>query len=149
MSGIVSSLTITDASDDDIETLVVLWTRCGLTRPWNDPRADIALARRGPNATVLIGRDADGIVASVMVGHDGHRGWFYYLAVEPAQQGRGHGRAITAAAEQWLVARGIAKVMLMVREDNTAVHDFYRALGYADQPRTIFAKWLDGRAPTP
>lgn len=142
-------LAIADATDGDIDAIVSLWTRCGLTRPWNDPRGDIARARGGPNATVLVGRENETIIASVMVGHDGHRGWFYYLAVDPAQQGRGHGRAMTQAAERWLAARGIEKVMLMVREDNDAVHAFYRALGCFDQPRTIFAKWLDGRPPTP
>jgi ribosomal protein S18 acetylase RimI-like enzyme len=146
---VTGALTVSDARDDDIEAIVSLWTRCGLTRPWNDPRADIALARSGSNATVLVGRTGENIVASVMVGHDGHRGWFYYLAVDPDKQGRGCGRAITQAAEQWLAARNIEKVMLMVREDNSAVHAFYKALGYADQPRTIFAKWLDGRPPTP
>jgi len=145
----MSSLTFSNATDDDIETIVALWTRCGLTRPWNDPHADIARARSGANATVLVGRDGEDIVASVMVGHDGHRGWFYYLAVDPAKQGGGYGRAITQAAEQWLAARNIEKVMLMVREDNSAVHAFYKALGYTDQPRAIFAKWLDGREPTP
>lgn len=145
----MSSLTISDATDGDIETVVALWTRCGLMRPWNDPRADIALARSGANATVLVGRDDDGIAASVMVGHDGHRGWFYYLAVDPEKQGRGYGRAITQAAERWLAVRGIDKVMLMVRQDNGAVHAFYKALGYFDQPRTVFAKWLDGQSPTP
>lgn len=144
-----TSLAVADATDGDIEAIVALWTRCGLTRPWNDPRADIALARRGPNATVLAGRDGGELVASVMAGHDGHRGWFYYLAVDPDRQGRGHGRAMTQAVEKWLAARGIEKVMLMVREDNVAVHAFYKALGYADQPRTVFAKWLDGRPPTP
>ncbi|HVZ50836.1 MAG TPA: GNAT family acetyltransferase [Pseudolabrys sp.] len=145
----MSALAIAEATDGDVEAIVALWTRCGLTRPWNEPRADIARARSGANATVLVGRADGEIVASIMVGHDGHRGWFYYLSVEPTQQGRGYGRAITQAAEQWLAARGVEKVMLMVRGDNRAVHDFYRALGYFDQPRTIFAKWLDGREPTP
>ncbi|AXK83427.1 GNAT family acetyltransferase [Pseudolabrys taiwanensis] len=143
------ALSFADATDDDVDAIVALWTRCGLTRPWNDPHADIALARRGPNAAVLVARDGQDIVASVMVGHDGHRGWFYYLSVDPAHQGCGFGRAITHAAEQWLAARGVQKAMLLVRADNTAVHDFYRALGYTDQPRTVFAKWLDGRDPTP
>lgn len=145
----MAALAIADATDGDIDAIVSLWTRCGLTRPWNDPRADIARVRGGANATILVGRDNGAIVASVMVGHDGHRGWFYYLAVDPPQQGRGHGRAITQAAERWLAARDIEKVMLMVREGNRAVHDFYRALGYFDQPRTVFAKWLNGRPPTP
>jgi len=80
----VTALAITEATDSDVDAIVALWTRCGLTRPWNDPRADIALARRGDNAALLAGRDQGETVAAVMVGHDGHRGWFYYLAVDPA-----------------------------------------------------------------
>ena len=68
-------LSITPLDDNDIAAVTALWERCGLIRPWNDPVADIALARRGDNAAVLIGREADRIVASLMVGHDGHRGW--------------------------------------------------------------------------
>jgi len=143
------ALTIGPAADDDIDAIVALWTRCDLTRPWNDARADIALARAGSNAAILVGRADGKIIAAVMVGHDGHRGWLYYLAVDPNLRGRGHGRAMTQAAEQWLARCGIAKVMLMVRPDNLAVHDFYAALGYFDQPRAVLAKWLDGRAPTP
>jgi ribosomal protein S18 acetylase RimI-like enzyme len=84
-----------------------------------------------------------------MVGHDGHRGWFYYLSVDPAAQRRGYGRAMVAAAEQWLAARKIVKAMLMIRPDNDAVRAFYESLGYFDQPRTVLARWLDGRPPTP
>jgi ribosomal protein S18 acetylase RimI-like enzyme len=143
------ALTVADATSGDIETIVALWQRCDLTRPWNDPRADIALALAGDNAALLAGRNQDEIVAAIMVGHDGHRGWFYYLAVDPAQQRRGHGRVMVQAAEQWLAARGIVKAMLMIRPDNDKVRTFYEALGYFDQPRTVLAKWLDGRDPTP
>jgi ribosomal protein S18 acetylase RimI-like enzyme len=142
-------LTIEDLAEQDIESVVALWTRCGLVREWNDPRADIALARTSPNAAILVARLDGAIVGAVMVGHDGHRGWFYYLGIDPAMQGRGYGRLITEAGERWLSARGVAKVMLMVRPDNAAVHAFYESLGYFDQPRTVFAKWLDGRPPTP
>ena len=142
-------LAIGPATDGDINAVVALWERCGLTRPWNDPRADIALARRGGNAAILVGRDSGEIVAAMMVGHDGHRGWFYYLAVDPAMQRRGHGRALVRAAEQWLSERGMTKAMLMIRPDNDRVRAFYAALGYFDQPRTVLARWLDGRPPTP
>jgi hypothetical protein len=142
-------LSIAAAADHDIDAVVALWTRCGLTRPWNDPHGDIALARRGSNATVLAGRENGQIIATVMVGHDGHRGWLYYLAVDPDAQRRGHGRAMVQAAERWLAAQGVSKAMLMVRPDNEAVRKFYEALGYFDQPRAVLAKWLDGRPPTP
>jgi hypothetical protein len=142
-------LTIEDLTEQDIESVVALWTRCGLVREWNDPHADIALARSSANATILVARLDGAIVGAVMVGHDGHRGWFYYLGIDPAMQGRGYGRLITEAGEHWLSALGVAKAMLMVRQDNAAVHAFYQSLGYFDQPRTVFAKWLDGRPPTP
>ena len=142
-------LAIAPIADADIAAVADLWQRCGLTRPWNDPSDDIAFARRGPNSAVLVGRRDGAIVATVMVGHDGHRGWFYYLAVDPDLQGRGFGRAMTQAAEAWLMAHGIAKAQLMVRADNDRVRAFYEALGYGEQQRILFAKWLDGRPLTP
>lgn len=144
-----TTLSIAPIADADVAAVVSLWQRCDLTRPWNDPAADIALARRGPNSTILIGRDGETIVATVMVGHEGHRGWVYYVAVDPDHQGKGHGRAVMAAAEDWLRQAGIAKVQLMVRPDNKKVQAFYESLDYDEQERIIFAKWLDGRAPTP
>jgi ribosomal protein S18 acetylase RimI-like enzyme len=145
----MAALAIDDAADADIDALVALWRTCGLVRDWNDPRGDIARARAGESSTILVGRSGGAIVGSVMVGHDGHRGWFYYLAVAPEAQQRGHGRALVEAAERWLAARGIAKAMLMIRPDNAAVRAFYERLGYVDQPRTVLARWLDGRDPTP
>ena len=104
------------------------------TRAWNDPYKDIDFARAAENATVLVGRAGAGIVASVMVGHDGHRGAVYYLAVDPGQQGRGFGRAIMNTAEDWLKARGVWKLNLLVRGDNLAARGFYEALGYTQEP---------------
>lgn len=149
MTAPTPDLAIAPIADDDLPSVVALWQRCGLTRPWNDPTDDIAFARRGPNSAVLVGRQGDALVATVMVGHDGHRGWFYYLAVDPASQGKGFGRAMTQAAEAWLVSRGIAKAQLMVRAENDRVRAFYEALGYGEQERVLFAKWLDGRPLTP
>lgn len=144
-----AALSIAPIADADVAGVVALWERCGLTRPWNEPAADIALARKGENATILVGRKRDAIVATALVGHDGHRGWVYYVAVDPAQQGNGFGRIIMNAAEDWLRKTGVEKLMLMVRPENTAVRNFYESIGYGEQPRLIFAKWLDGRPLTP
>src|SRR6187401_2667391 len=145
----MTTLAISPITDHDVGHVVALWQRCGLTRPWNDPAADIALARRGANSTILIGRADGQVVASAMVGHDGHRGWVYYVAVDPDLQGKAFGRTIMAAAEDWLRVQSVEKVMLMVRPDNVAVQAFYDRLGYDVQERVIYAKWLDGREMTP
>jgi len=142
-------LTITAIDDDDVTDVVALWQSCGSPRAWNDPKSDIALARRETNSTVLVGRRGGAVVASVLVGHDGHRGWVYYLTVDPECRYAGFGRAIMNAAEEWLRARGIAKLQLMVRKENTEVHAFYQSIGYYNQETVTFAKWLDGREPTP
>jgi ribosomal protein S18 acetylase RimI-like enzyme len=142
-------LEISDITDDDTAAVIALWQRCGLVRPWNDPAADIALARAGDNATVLVGRADDAIAATALIGHDGHRGWVYYVAVDPDHQRRHFGRVIMQAAEDWLRRRGIEKLQLLVRGDNTQVNAFYESLGYGEQKRVIFAKWLDGRPLTP
>ncbi|SDI07961.1 MULTISPECIES: GNAT family acetyltransferase [Bradyrhizobium] len=149
MSSPDSTLSIAPIEDRDVAGVIALWQRCGSTRPWNDPAADIALARRGDNSTVLIGRGDGVLAASVMVGHDGHRGWVYYVTVDPDRRYLNFGRAIMSAAEAWLRERGILKLQLMVRKDNAQVHAFYRSIGYYNQETVTFAKWLDGREPTP
>lgn len=149
MTTTLPSLAIAPANDADVADVVALWQACGLTRPWNDPASDIAFARKSANAAVLIGRGDGALAATVLVGHDGHRGWVYYLAVSPDQRHRGYGRIMMDAAERWLRERGIEKLQLMVRPDNAAVKDFYQSLGYSMQERIIYAKWLDGREPTP
>ena len=145
----IPPLAIAEIADADVAGVIALWQACDLTRPWNDPAADIALARRGPNSTILIGRDGDAIVATVMVGHDGHRGWVYYVATDPDRRAKGYGRAIMTAAEDWLRATGIAKLQLLVRRENARAGAFYQSIGSAEAQTIVFAKWLDGRDPTP
>jgi ribosomal protein S18 acetylase RimI-like enzyme len=143
------SLAVSPIDDSDIPAVIALWQACGLTRPWNDPASDIALARRGPNSAVLVGRDRGAIVATAMVGHDGHRGWVYYVATDPDHRGKGFGRTIMAAVENWLGAAGIAKLQLLVRRENAKAGAFYQSIGYSEAQTVVFAKWLDGREPTP
>ncbi|MBN8919621.1 MAG: GNAT family acetyltransferase [Rhizobiales bacterium] len=142
------TLTIAPLAAADTDAVVALWHRCGLTRPWNDPAGDIAFAMRGSNSTVLVARDAGAVTGSVMTGHDGHRGWVYYVAVDPDARRRGLGRRIMVAAETWLAERGVAKAELLIRAENAAVQRFYDALGYTVEPRIVMSRWLDGRAPT-
>lgn len=132
-----------EVTDADVEQVVGLWQACGLTRPWNDPYADIAEARTGDGSTVLVARADGRVVATAMAGHDGHRGWLYYVAVAPELRNTGLGRAAVVAAEAWLVARGARKIQLMVRTTNTEVLGFYERLGYADQECTVLGRWVE------
>ncbi len=91
----------------------------------------------------MVAGDGDGRVdGSVMVGHDGHRGWLYYVAVAPGDRRLGIGRAVVDAGEDWLRVRGVTKDQLMVRDTDAAVVPFYEGLGYEDAPRIIISKWL-------
>ncbi len=144
-----STLAIAPAEDADAKAIIALWQKCDLTRAWNDPAADFKRALKGPDSTVLVGRDGKTVVASVMVGHDGHRGSVYYVSVDPDHRKKGHGRALMTAAEAWLRERGIEKLNLMVRAGNTHAQAFYETLDFDEQERIVYAKWLDGREPTP
>ena len=128
---------------DDAAAAIALWTEAGLTRPWNDPATDYARALAGATSTVLGMRGDDGaLIATVMTGADGHRGWLYYLAVAVGRRGEGIGRAMVAAAEVWLGAHDIPKVHLMIRGDNLAVREFYAAIGYAAEDVTVMSRRL-------
>jgi GNAT superfamily N-acetyltransferase len=117
-------------ADGDTADVIALWTECGLVRSWNDPGRDIAFARGRENSEILVGIAEGGLVSSVMVGHDGHRGWLYYVSVAPAVQGQGLGKATVRAAEAWLKERGIWAINLNIRTENAKVRAFYAALGY-------------------
>ena len=132
---------IDEATGTEVFEMVTLWQACGLTRPWNDPRADFAQALATPTATVLVQRDGGTIAGGVMVGFDGHRGWVYYLAVASERRGQGIGRALMAAAEAWLRERGARKLQLMLRDGNPA-SSFYEALGYSRQPVATYGRFL-------
>jgi ribosomal protein S18 acetylase RimI-like enzyme len=126
----------------DFDAAVALWHDAGLTRPWNDPMADLRRAVADPGSTVLAGHDGDELVATAMVGHDGHRGWVYYVAVRPDRRGQGLGRAIMGACETWLAARDVPKLNLMIRSENDAVIAFYAALGYGHDDVVVMSKRL-------
>ena len=95
--------------EDQVVPVIDLWTRAGLVVPRNDPARDIAFARSAPNAEILVAMDSEKAVAAGMVGHDGHRGWVYYIAVDPDRQGASLGRALMHACEAWLTDRGSRK----------------------------------------
>jgi len=137
-------LTVRSAAADDEPSVVALWRACDLVASYNDPVADFRFARAGSCSDVLVAvDDAGAVVGSVMVGHDGHRGWLYYVAADPTSRSQGVGRRVVRAAEDWLRQRDVVKVQLLVRETNTGVVSFYEQLGFEVAPRVVMSKWLD------
>ena len=133
----------------DEDQVVALWQRCGLTRPWNDPRKDIRRKRAVRRDLFLVGVLDGAVVGTVMAGYDGHRGWIYYLGVDPDHQRRGFGRLLMEEAETRLRAAGCPKINLQVRTSNTAVVAFYQSMGYALDEVVSLGKRLEHDGPRP
>jgi len=115
----------------DEEQVIELWHHCGLVVPWNDPKRDIERKLQVNPELFLVGILGERIVATVMAGYEGHRGWINYLAVAPECQRGGLGRRIMEAAEALLRERGCPKINLQVRTSNQAVIAFYESLGFS------------------
>ena len=116
---------------DDEAAVISLWQAAGLTRPWNDPKRDIARKLTTQPELFLVVEDGGVVVVTAMIGYDGHRGWVNYLAVADSHRRRGLGRLLMAEAERALTERGCPKLNLQVRSTNAAVLAFYARLGYA------------------
>ena len=136
----MTTYAIRQATPADLESVVQIWSACELVKPQNDPRKDFELALNNPTSTVFVLENAKQMIGAVMVGFDGHRGWFYYLGVHPDFQSIGNGRKLVDACEAWLGEQGAPKAMLMVRHSNTKVLEFYKKLGYVVEETHVLGK---------
>jgi len=128
---------------EDEEAVISLWRSCDLIRPWNNPQKDIRRKLAVQPDLFLIGLLEDKIIACVMAGYEGHRGWINYLAVSPEYQRRGFARAIVSEAEQLLQKAGCPKINLQIRTSNRGVIEFYQRLGYSIDDVVSMGKRLE------
>jgi ribosomal protein S18 acetylase RimI-like enzyme len=128
---------------EDEHEVVSLWERCGLIRPWNDPHNDIRRKLQVQGHLFLVGTVDDRVVATVMAGYEGHRGWVNYLAVDPKHQRAGLARRLMTEVENRLRESGCPKVNLQIRSDNAQAVGFYRAIGYTDDDVVSMGKRLE------
>ena len=136
-------LIVRSALPDDEAVVAALWRACDLVSGTKDPIADFRFAKSSPGSDVLVGVDKTNLIrAAVMVGHDGHRGWLYYVAADPTARGEGLGRQMVESAENWLRQRGVTKAQLLVLESNKKVITFYEHLGFEVTPRVLMSKFL-------
>lgn len=128
---------------DDEPSVIALWKECDLVRPWNDPHRDICRKLKVNAEWFLVGLVDGQVVATVMAGYEGHRGWLNYLAVAPEFQRRGLARGIVVEAERLLRKAGCPKINLQIRTSNQAVIEFYRRLGYSVDDVVSMGKRLE------
>jgi ribosomal protein S18 acetylase RimI-like enzyme len=133
----------------DQSSVVALWRECGLVRSWNDPHKDIRRKLTVQPGLFLVGTIDGTVVASIMAGYDGHRGWVNYLAVAPRHRKSGLGRALMHKVEEELHAMGCPKLNLQVRTSNAGVIAFYRKLGYMQDDVVGMGKRLIPDEPEP
>jgi len=117
---------------NDRNKVISLWKECGLVVPQNDPAKDIDRKLKVNPDLFLVGLNGDSVIATVMGGYEGHRGWINYLAVKPSERRKGCGQAIMSAVEFLIEKKGCPKINLQVRTSNEAVIAFYSAMGYGD-----------------
>lgn len=114
----------------DQQAIVDLWNECGLLVPWNDPAKDIQRKILLGADLFLVGELDGALIASVMGGYEGHRGWVNYLAVRSDYQDKGYARLLMSELEMKLLEKGCPKINLQVRDTNIDIVRFYEALGY-------------------
>lgn len=127
---------------EDTENVVRLWRRCGLTRPWNDPYSDIQRKLQVQPDWFLVGLIDGRLIASIMVGYEGHRGWINYLAVDSEFRRQGLAHRLMVEAEQRLLEVGCPKINLQIRLDNVEAIEFYRSIGFVPDKTVSYGKRL-------
>jgi ribosomal protein S18 acetylase RimI-like enzyme len=124
----------------DLDAVVALWnTVFGYAEPRNDPARVIA-GKLAHDELLLVAIAGERVVGTLMVGYDGHRGWFYRAAVAESERRRGVGRALVRQGEAELAALGCIKINLQLHVHNEAGLRFWQALGYAAEPRISMGK---------
>ena len=138
-----SSLLIRKFQESDEQGLVSLWNVCKLTVPWNNPYKDIKRKLSVQPELFLVGYLKDELIASVMAGYDGHRGWINYFAVHPDFQNRGFGKQVMGYVENILRELGCPKINLQIREGNKKILSYYQKLGFVQEKRISISKRLE------
>ena len=115
----------------DETAVVALWNAVLYDpAPHNEPRRSLHRKLQVDRDLLLVAEDGNRLLGTVMGGYDGHRGWIYSVAVDPACRRQGIGTALLRRIEAILRERGCLKINLQVRANNVGVIPFYESLGF-------------------
>lgn len=145
MADTKASLVVRTYVPADAPALIALWRATDLVVPWNDPAEDLAIKHAFQPDLLFVGEESGALIATVMAGYDGHRGWINYLAVTPTRRREGLGRRMMEVAEQALRDLGCPKINLQVRAENRDVIQFYERIGFRVEETVSLGKRLDGK----
>lgn len=131
----------------DTEAVIALWQQVfpeyrNPDKPHRDPRLSIANKLATQPELFFVAEREGRVIGTVMGGYDGHRGWLYSLAVDPAQRRLGIGTQLVAHVEAALTARGCPKLNLQVLSSRADVRAFYESIGYRADEVISFGKRL-------
>lgn len=120
---------------EDYEEVFCLWKRIKgfAIRSLDDSKDGVTkFLKRNPNTSIV--KVLDGrIVGSILCGHDGRRGCFYHVCVDPDYRMRGIGKEMVSFALSVLEQEGIGKVNLIAFTDNAAGNAFWKELGWTNR----------------
>lgn len=88
----------------------------------------------------LVAESTQRVVATVMGGYDGVRGWLYAVAVAPEFRNQGIAKTMIGQVEGLLVSLGCPKINLFVRPDNLSMATYYEELGYRAEAGIAMSK---------
>lgn len=110
--------------------VIQLWDKCGLLHPPNDPVKELKTKTDFQPELFLVGELNNTIIATIMLGFEGRRGWINSLCVLPRYQGMGYGSELVQHGMEVLRNLGAPKINLLIRPTNTKVKAFYKKLGF-------------------
>ena len=127
---------------EDYDRVMELWARGGLPlKPQGRDSRDAIAAQTGlANVRFLVAEEAGTgrLVGTILVTHDGRKGWINRLSVEESLRRRGIGARLVRAAEGWLESQGLGILACLIEEGNDASMAVFQALGYKKHPEIVY-----------
>ncbi len=127
----------------DKDSLVRLWQSVFADDPPHNEPSQVIAAKLRVDDLIFVAEINAKIIGACMAGYDGHRGWLYAVAVDPAHRRTGAGAKLVKSSLLALRQLGCIKVNLQIRSTNTAVADFYQSLGFSVEDRISMGVFIE------
>jgi len=128
------------------DIIIGLWRKAGISVGSTDSENEIKkMLTLNPNL-FLIGKVNNKVIAVVMGGFDGRRGYVHHLAVDPLHQKKGYGKMMMHDLISEFHRIGVHKIHLFIERQNQAVVDFYSNLGWQMRDDLIMMSFIPDKS---